>query len=148
MYGLNFASWYLGKEVADLFACCEAFHGIDSHTTVLMKYADGSIATISSATMLRTPNEGAVYGTKGYAKLEHFYAPEKLELFYADGSTETIETPYEGNGFEEQIRHVCSCISAGLTESPINTHEQTRFITRQMDEIRRKIGIVYPQDKD
>ena len=54
--------------------------------------------------------------------------------------------PYRGNGFEEQIAHVCECVEKGLTESPVVTPEQTLFITKQMDEIRKMTGIVYPQD--
>jgi len=33
-----------------------------------------------------------------------------------------------------------------MKESPIVTHGQTLYITRQMDEIRKAAGIVYPQD--
>ncbi len=147
VYGLNFASWYLGKDVTDIKAMCNPIGDVDDHTCVLLKYANGGIADISSALMLRKPNEGYVYGTKGYARVERFYAPQKIELHLNDGINEVIETPYAGNGFEEQIAHFSECVQNGLQESPINTHEQTLFITRQMDAIRKLIGITYPQDK-
>ena len=63
-----------------------------------------------------------------------------------DGTNEKIETKYWGNGFEEQIQHVCDCINNNLKESPIVTPDQTLFITKQMDEIRKDIGVIYPQD--
>lgn len=146
VYGLNFASWYLGKEVTEVKAMCNPIGDVDDHTCVLLKYANGGIADISSALMLRKPNEGYVYGTKGYARVERFYAPQKIELRLNDGTNEVIETPYAGNGFEEQIAHFSECVQNGLQESPINTHEQTLFITRQMDTIRKLIGVTYPQD--
>ena len=147
VYGLNFASWYLGKDVEQMSAHCSVFGGVDSHTCVLLTYKNEAIADLSSAILLRKPNEGYVYGSKGYAYLRRFYAPQEIELYFNDGKTEKISAPYAGNGFEEQITHFCECISAGLTESPVVTREQTLYITRQMDEIRKSIGIVYPQDK-
>ena len=148
VYGLNFASWYLGKDVASIKAEATLFNGVDSHTCVLLKYKSGAIADISSAILLRKPNEGFVYGTKGYARLSRFYAPQKIELHFNDGREETIDTPYAGNGFEEQIAHFCDCVSQGFSESPVVTPEQTLYIMRQMDEIRAMTGVEYPQDND
>ena len=146
VYGLNFASWYLGKGVEDISVQSDVRNGVDNHTCVLLKYKSGAVADISSAILLRKPNEGYVYGTKGYAYLRRFYAPREIEIFLNSGETEKISVPYAGNGFEEQIDHFCKCISLGLKESPVITREQTLYITRQMDEIRKAAGIVYPQD--
>ena len=147
VYGLNFAEWYLGKDVETINAQSDIYNGVDSHTCALLKYKSGAIADISSAILLRKPNEGYVYGTKGYAHLRRFYAPQEIELYFNSGKTEVIPTPYAGNGFEEQITHFCECIAKGLKESPVVTHGQTLYITRQMDKIRKMTGIVYPQDK-
>ncbi|MBR5232853.1 MAG: Gfo/Idh/MocA family oxidoreductase [Clostridia bacterium] len=147
VYGLNFASWYLGKDVTEINAQADTYNSVDSHTCALLKYSNGAIADISSAILLRKPNEGYVYGTKGYARLPRFYAPQELEIHLNDGTDETISVPYKGNGFEEQIEHFSDCVMKGLKESPVVTREQTLFITHQMDEIRKITGIVYPQDK-
>ncbi len=146
VYGLNFASWYLGKDVVEINAQSDFYNGVDSHTCALLKYGNGAIADISSAILLRKPNEGYVYGTKGYAYLRRFYAPQEIELHLNDGKSRTISVPYKGNGFEEQITHFSECVSLGLTKSPVVTPEQTIYITKQMDEIRKMTGIVYPQD--
>lgn len=147
VYGLNFASWFLGKDVEHISAESSLFGGVDSHTCILLKYSNGAIADISSALLLRKPNEGAVYGTKGYIRMNRFYAPQELEIHLSDGKNEVIKTPYRGNGFEEQISHMCECVANGLTESPVNTPEQTLYITEQMDFIRNLIGVKYPQDR-
>ncbi len=146
VYGLNFASWYLGKNVSEINAQANKFKDVDAHTCVLLKYKSGAIAEISSAVLLRKPNEGYIYGTKGYAYLPRFYAPQEIKLQLSNGDSEVISVPYKGNGFEEQIEHFSDCVLKGLKESPVVTHEQTLFITRQMDEIRRIIGVKYPQD--
>ena len=146
VYGLNFASWYLGKDVEDISAQAEIWNGTDTHTCTLLKYKSGAIADISSATLLRKPNEGYIYGTKGYIHINRFYAPQEIEINLLDGTKNVLEEKFLGNGFEEQIIHTCECVKNGLKESPINTFEQTLFITKQMDEIREKIGLKYPQD--
>lgn len=146
VYGLNFASWYLGKDVVDIKAECSVYNGTDSHMCVLLKYKDEKIADISSATLLRKPNEGFVYGSKGYAYLPRFYAPQEINLRFNNGESKTIAVPYEGNGFEEQINHFCKCVAKGKPASDIVTPEQTLYITEQMDTIRKMTGIVYPQD--
>lgn len=146
VYGLNFASWYLGKEVDSINAQSDFYNGTDSHTCAILKYKNGAIADLSSATLLRKPNEGYLYGTKGYAHVNRFYAPQEIELVLNDGKRETIATPYKGNGFEEQIAHFCDCVNKGLKESPVVTPEQTLYITKQMDEIRKIVGVTYPQD--
>ena len=146
VYGLNFASWYLGREVEKIDAQSSLYNGVDSHTCALLRYKNGAIADISSAILLKKPNEGYIYGSKGYARLSRFYAPQEIELHLNNGKNKIIPVPYKGNGFEEQIEHFCECIEKGLIESPVVTREQTLFITRQMDEIRNITGVVYPQD--
>lgn len=146
VYGLNFAQWYLGNEVESINAQSSLYEGVDSHTCILLKYKNSAIADISSAILLRKPNEGFVYGNRGYARLSRFYAPQEIQLYFNDGEKQTISVPYKGNGFEEQIAHFCQCIFDGLKESPVITREQTVYITRQMDEIRKMIGVAYPQD--
>lgn len=148
VYGLYFSSWYLGKGIKVINAQADIFNGIDSHTCVLLKYNDGSIADISSAVLLRKPNEGYIYGTKGYAYLRRFYAPQEIELCFNNGDKQTFSVPYAGNGFEEQITHFSDCVLSGMKQSPVLTSENTIYISRQMDEIRKNTGIVYPQDSD
>ena len=144
-YGLHFASWYLGDDITHISAEADYYKGTDRHACVLLKYRSGAIADLSSATLLRKPNEGYVYGTKGYAYLKRFYAPQEIVL-EREGKREVIPTPYTGNGFEEQIEHFCGCLQRGLTESPLIPHAQTLKIITLTDTIREMIGVRYPQD--
>lgn len=146
VYALYFSKWYLGENVKEILAQADYYKGTDSHTNILIKYENGGLASLSSATLLRKPNEGYIYGTKGYMRMNRFYAPQEIEIRLNDGTNEVIKAPYIGNGFEEQIIHMCNCVNEGLNFSPINTPENTLFIAKQMDEIRTLIGVKYPQD--
>lgn len=147
VYGLAFSELYLGRDVAEISAQCDTYNGTDSHTNIIMKYKNNALSYISSATLLRKPNEGFIYGTKGYIRVSRFYAPQEIEVYLNDGRNEKICTPYRGNGFEEQILHMCDCVNKGLKESPVNTKDRTLFIMKQMDDTRKILGITYPQDK-
>lgn len=146
-YGLNFASWYLGDEIESISAQADFYNGTDCHTCVLLKYKSGAIADISSATLLKKPNEGYIYGTKGYARLPRFYAPQEIILNTEQSGESRISVPYTGNGFEEQIEHFCACVSQGLRESPVITHAHTLKMIALSDEIRKIISLEYPQDR-
>ncbi len=145
-YCLYFASWYLGNDVENICAVADKFNGVDSHLCTLIKYKNGAIADLSSAVLLRKNGGGFLYGTKGYAQLDRCYAPQSIKIKIYDGEEKELSCPYMGNGFEEQIIHMCECINNSLTESPINTFEQSLYISKQMDEIRKMTGIIYPQD--
>ena len=147
-YCLYFSSWYLGKKIERISAEAENFNGVDSHLCTLIKYKSGAIADLSSAVLLRKNGGGFLYGTKGYAQLDRCYAPQNIKIKIYDGEETEFSCPYMGNGFEEEIIHTCECINKGLTESPVNTFEQSLFIAKQMDEIRKMTGIVYPQDSE
>lgn len=144
-YGLHFAGWYLGDDIEHVSAEADYYKDTDRHACVLLKYRSGAIADLSSATLLRKPNEGYVYGTKGYAYLKRFYAPQEIVL-EREGKREVIPTPYAGNGFEEQIEHFCACLRQGLRESPLIPHARTLRIITLTDKIREMIGVRYPQD--
>ena len=145
-YGLHFASWYLGDDIAHISAEADYYNDTDRHACVLLKYRSGAIADLSSATLLRKPNEGYIYGTEGYAYLKRFYAPQEIVL-ERGGKREVIPAPYAGNGFEEQIGHFCDCLRKGLTESPLIPHARTLKIITLTDTIREMIGVRYPQDQ-
>lgn len=49
-------------------------------------------------------------------------------------------------GLAYQAEQVRQCINAKLTQCPSVTHEESLIIARIEDEIRRQIGVKYPQD--
>lgn len=148
VYGLNFASWYAPSPVSEITALANVGEKtkVDEHCCVLIKYEDGCIASLSSGMTIKKPNRGAIYGEKGAIYVDRFYAPQKLEInIYGEESYE-INKPFYGNGFEEQIMEVGACLREGKKESSLLPLSHSLYITRQMDLIREKIGVVYPQD--
>ena len=51
-----------------------------------------------------------------------------------------------GRGYGNEIAEVGRCLRAGLRESPLVPHAQTLTLMRQLDDVRRQVGVRYPAD--
>ncbi|MBR5586613.1 MAG: Gfo/Idh/MocA family oxidoreductase [Clostridia bacterium] len=143
VYGLHFASIFLGNSPEKISAVANVENGVDLHTAATLKYKNGAVAVITSAINLHKPETAYIYGTKGHIYLPNFYGAN--ELFVAvGGDARYIENSAMGDGFEEEIIEVCDCIRAGKTESDILPLDESIAILGQMDEIRKQIGVKYP----
>lgn len=144
VYCLHFADLFLGAPKRTE-AVSQLEYGVDSHTVLTLQYENGAIASLSSATTLRKPADGYLFGTKGYLYFPQFYGAKGFTL-----CTKTEEKHYSfppiGEGFEEEILEVCRCIEAGRNESDILPLSKTIEILEQMDEIRAQVGLRYPFD--
>ena len=67
----------------------------------------------------------------------------------AGGEPEVVEglEPLLGTGLGNEAAEVQRCLRAGLRESPLVPHEQTLLLIRQMDDLRRQIGVRYAADE-
>ena len=145
VYGLHFTSLFLGNNPFSVSAEACVEEGCDCITNVLLRYAGGAIASISSATKLEKPADAYIYGTKGHIYMPHFYGAQELFLHISEEETR-ISAPSLGDGFEEEIKEACRCIECGMRESAALPHAESIAILRLMDEIREKIGVRYPFD--
>ena len=146
VYGLHFAAIFLGNKPESICASANVQNGVDMHTSVALKYKSGAIAQISSAINLQKPETAYIYGTEGHIYLPNFYGAQ--EIFVAvGGDARYIEKSSIGDGFEEEIIEVCDCIRAGKLQSDILPLDESIAIVKQMDEVRRQIGVAYPFDK-
>lgn len=145
VYGLNFASIFLGDNPESIISVADVSDGIDYQTSILMKYSNGAIASVSSAINVNKPGTGYIYGTKGYIVLPKFYGAVELTV-NVDGEERYISKPSMGDGFEEEIIEACSCIRLGKTQSDVMPMSESIRILKQMDYIREQINLRYPFD--
>lgn len=145
IYGLHFASLFLGTEPQSVRAVSDVRDGVDCHTAVNLTYDGGAMATVTSAINLQKPEDAYIYGTKGYIRVPKFYGAE--EFYVTTGEdTRCVKAPSIGDGFEEEIYEACRLIGDGKTESEIMPLDETLRIISLMDDIRRKINVKYPWD--
>lgn len=145
VYAQHFASVFLGDEPQSITAVARVQEGVDRHTQVIMRYANGAIANLSSATDVPKPTTGFVYGSQGYLEFPSFFDAQEFFLHTGD-TVKHVKLPSLGDGFEEEILEVCQCIREGKTESQILPLSKTVKMLEQMDEIRKQVGVAYPFD--
>lgn len=146
VYGINFASVFLGDDISDIKASAYVKNGVDERLNVLFTYKNGDIARISSAISLGKPEDGYIYGTKGYICVPTFYGASEFEVVIQDGERKKYLVPFKGNGFEEEIEECNRCILSGKRQSDVMPLSQSSVTMKIMDEIRKQIGVVYSVD--
>ena len=144
VYCVNFVNLIMGGAPEIIHATADLWEGIDVHTGILMKYQNGVIANIGCSLEVMRPRSAYIYGTKGYLHIPNFYGATQAHLTLWDGEEKQMDLPRKGNGFEEEIEESCRCILSGKRQSEIHPMSDTIAVLRQMDEIRRQIGMRYP----
>ena len=149
VYPLNFASMVLGNEIERIEAHMVPIDtGIDGQDSVMLAYGDGRMATMFTTMHTMTDRRGLICGTDGFICVQNINNPEKISVYDADGLTcalrEEIAVPEQISGYEYEVLACKRAIEAGSVECPEMPHAETLEIMRQLDEIRRQFGIVYP----
>lgn len=153
IYGLNLAAMFLGTDVKEIKTAIYANNGVDERTNIFLTYNDSNaIAHVSSATTLKKPTLGVIYGSRGRISIPGFCGAQKFDVIENTPDTDyqdvihSYEVPYKGNGFEEEIEECNRCIMAGKTQSDIMPLSESEKILKIMDAVRAQAGIVYKQD--
>lgn len=146
VYPLHLAAMLLGTEPTSVDAHATLREGVDIHTAVTLTYGGGEIATITSGTMVKKPENAYIYGEDGYITLPCFYSAGEYTITQKNGNEERVLLPFDG-GFCGEIREVARCVFEGRTESDRHPLSTTLAVIRQMDRIRESVGVVYPADK-
>lgn len=118
-------------------------YGTDDFSTILLKYADGRSATVTTSIGLQIPRYAAVHGTNGSIFLDDFQQATKFTVQAYGKDPYVVELPYDINGFEYQIREVQRCVDLGMTTSDILKKEDTLETLELMDKIRESWGMKF-----
>jgi predicted dehydrogenase len=118
--------------------------GVDEQAAWLFGYDGGEIAVMSSAIRTNTPHEAVISGTKGIIRVPDWWHADKLIVQPSGKPAETMNVPFEGNGYNYEALEVARCLHAGKLESDIMPLDETRAIMAAMDTIRAEWGLKYP----
>jgi predicted dehydrogenase len=120
--------------------------GVDERVAALLGYRNGTMGVIKAAITAALACEARISGTEGWVRLPAFmHRPEWIEVGTARG-VERIDAAFDGEGLRFQVLEVHRCLAGGRLESPLMPLDETVAIASVLDEIRRQIGVVYPDD--
>ncbi|WP_094606957.1 scyllo-inositol 2-dehydrogenase (NADP(+)) IolU [Sporomusa silvacetica DSM 10669] len=145
VYALGVAAMLLGYQPTHL--CSSAImgeYGTDKFNSIMLSYESGITAHLITTFCSIIEPQAVVFGTNGQIILPSFSALQGFIVEKGDGTHYTVDSPFEINGFEYQIRETIACLQAQKTESSIMTHQNTLAVMRLMDEARAAWGLKFP----
>lgn len=118
-------------------------YGTDLHDEFVLTYPDGRTAYLMDTVRGRMDNKAIVYGEKGCLILHNYLGSQKVTLDVNGEPPIDYEFPFDGNGYEYEIRHVCRCIRDGKTLSDVMPLTKSIAIMEISDKIRAIINLKY-----
>jgi len=121
--------------------------GIDDECMVQLSFPCGGMAQIHASLRSDTPTEACIHGDKGSIHIPARWIDFPGFTWTKPGlGSQEVRCPREGFGYHYQVLEAEKCLAAGRISSMVASHKLSLKLMRQMDEIRRQIGVVYPQD--
>jgi predicted dehydrogenase len=149
IYPISFAWDLFGSPDAVLATAQLTDAGVDRQTAILLGFPGSRQAVIHTALDLRGPNRAAVIGTAGRVELDEvWYTPTSFTVFDAAGApTERFESEVTGRGMQYQAWELERLVAEGHAPEDLLPPEESVRIMGTLDEIRRQVGVVYPQER-
>jgi predicted dehydrogenase len=123
--------------------------GVDAQDALVLSYATGAQAQLTTSLLASSPNSAVVSGSRGWLRSQGFhsvYDPTSLDVSI-EGQLRTETFPHAaGTGRLHQLREVTRCIQQGIPESPTMPLDDTLAMMRILDDIRGQLGVRYPND--
>lgn len=147
VYTVSFASMVFGAPTAISSQSHIGSTGVDEDAAMVLKYAEGQLALLSTSVRLNTPQDAVILGSEGRIRVQSpWWAPRALIVTRSGKPEERIEIPFEGGGFQFEAAHVAECLRAGKTESDIMPLDETLSIMATLDTLRAQFGLKYPME--
>ncbi len=120
--------------------------GVDEDVAAILHHAGGGLSVLKAS--IRTPQSctARIAGSEGVIEIPAFmHCPDHIVLMTPAGR-EVIECGWEGEGLRFEIDEFDRCIAGGLRESPRMPASETILLQEILDEVRRQLGVVYPDE--
>ena len=125
---------------------CVKFHtGVDATDWIDLVYAGGQVAHLKTSMVAPLKNEGVIYGSEGFIRVQNLNDMVEIQLFDGAGTlVESVKPPRIENCYEYEVLGCKAALEKGLKECPEMPHSKTMQIMTQMDKLRESWGVVYP----
>ncbi len=146
VYPINFAKMVVKKDVKDVVSTAVMSpKGIDWMNSITLIFEDDTMAVLHSSMLAGINRMGVVCGDKGYLEVQNINNCEEIRIYNLDHElVEIVQVPEQINGYEYEVLACIEAIKAGKIECPQMPHEETLWVMRLMDRIRKDWGMVYP----
>ena len=144
VYPVSFAHDLLGVPDAVAAVGVLTDTGVDGQVSIVLSYGERVQATLSTTLWAKTPTTASISGTEGHIDIAgDFYAPTSFTVTRRDGARWSFDRP-EDKGLQYEAAEVARRVTAGETQSPSMTWDNTLEVLRTLDTVRAQIGLAFP----
>jgi predicted dehydrogenase len=147
VYVVSFAQMLLGTPERLVAAGSLFPSGVDAEAALLLDYADGRTATLTTSLRNALPGQARVFGTAGWIDvLPRFHHPETIVLHRTGARPETITRRPIGAGYSHELIEVSECVRAGRPESAVLPLADTLAVQSLLGEAAEQLGVRHAED--
>jgi len=147
VYVVSFAQMLLGTPERVVAAGSLFPSGADAEAALLLDYADGRTATLTTSLRNALPGQARVFGTAGWIDvLPRFHHPETIVLHRAGAEPETITRPPLGAGYAHELIEVTEGVREGRQESTVMPLADTLAVQRLLNDAAEQLGVRHAED--
>lgn len=135
-YAVSFARWFMTEQPTVIASTMIPFStGVDEQSVTILQNEKNELATVSLTFQAKMPKKGIVAFENGYLTIDEYPRADRAELFFNDGTTETIETGFRGNAFHYEIENMVQMIQGKL---PNKSLFFTKDVIDLLDQMQQK----------
>lgn len=144
--GMTPGGEYVANHIVETKTKCVKFHtGVDATDWIDLVYAGGQVAHLKTSMAAPLKNEGVIYGSEGFIRVQNLNDMEEIQLFDVAGTlVESVKPPRIENCYEYEVLGCKAALEKGLKECPEMPHAKTMQMMTQMDNLRAAWGVSYP----
>lgn len=148
IYPISFAWDMLGAPESLTSSARYGETGADTEVATIFTHAEGALSTMISSSRAAGPNTAHVVGTAARIDIDRvWYSASSFRLTAADGTVlESFESAIEGRGMQYQAHAAERLVAAGDLAGGELPIAQSVAIMGTLDEVRRQIGLRYPDE--
>lgn len=148
VYPVSFAWDILGTPVTVQAAGRLGQTGADTEVGVLMTHSSGAISTCLASARGAGSNTASIVGTEGRIDIDRmWFTPAGFTRYDAEGQmVEKYVSDVSGHGMQLQALAAEEYVAAGNLSGELMTLDDSVAIMGTLDEIRRQIGVHYPEE--
>lgn len=121
--------------------------GIDEACSIMFQYRSGAYAMLESSLLNSSDAPAEIVGEKGTIKIYHpwFEKAKGIEINIEGEGKIIYPCSWPGHGMQYETEEVLHCLDENKIESSAHSHSVSLDLITILDEIRKQIGVVYPQ---
>ncbi|MGY2079217.1 Gfo/Idh/MocA family protein [Modestobacter sp. SYSU DS0657] len=148
VYVVSFAQQVLGTPDTVAATGSTFSTGVDAEASLLLGWADGRSATLTTSLRNALPGQARVFGTAGWIDvLPRFHHPQTIVLHRAGAEPEEITLPATGAGYSHELAEVTECLRAGRTESAVMPLADTLAVMGVLEQAAGQLGVAFAEDR-